>query len=309
MADMTVNKKKIIFKGTATALITPFAADGGVDYESFGKIIDMQAEAGIDALVVNGTTGESCCLSAEERRRNIAFAVRRTSGKVPVIAGTGCNCTALAAEYTAAAAGEGAAAVLVSSPYFNKASEEGIAAHFYTVAEASKLPLIIYDVPSRTGIKMSAELLIKLFEHPNIAAVKEADSDIGKITALMSRNTSGAALYSGGDEMITPLLSIGGAGAVSVVSNVYPGLTRAVCRSFFAGDVQTSARLQLLLRPLIGELFSSVNPIPIKALMSCRGMCENLLRLPLTALPPDKCKKLLSLSENLDREERKLCVR
>lgn len=298
-------KPKCVFRGTATALITPFGADGKVDYESFGKILEKQAEARVEALAVNGSTGESCCLTAEERRKNVAFAVRATGCGIPIIAGVGCNCSALAIEYVRAACGEGASAVLATPPYFNKASPEGIVAHFNAIADASDVPVIVYDVPSRTGMKLDKEIILRIFEHPNVTGIKEADSDVARATAIMSEINGKAAVYSGGDDMITPLLSIGAEGAISVVSNVFPKLTGRICRSFFAGDVIESRRLQLLLAPLICELFDPVNPIPIKALMARNGLCENRLRLPLTPLDAEKAKKLFALAEPLFGEEEK----
>lgn len=302
-----LNDKKAssVFRGTATALITPFSSDGKVDYESLGKILEKQVESGVEALVINGSTGESCCLTAEERRKNVAFTVRTTGGGIPIVAGVGCNCSALAVEYAREACGEGASAVLAAPPYFNKASPEGIIAHFNAIADASDVPVIVYDVPSRTGMKLDKEIVFRLFEHPNIKGIKEADCDVARATAVMSGITGKAVMYSGGDDMITPLLSIGAEGAISVVSNIFPKLTGKICRSFFAGDLAESRRLQLLLAPLICELFTPVNPIPIKALMARNGLCENRLRLPLTPLDAGKSKKLFAVADSLYCEEEK----
>ena len=281
-----------IFRGIATALITPLTA-AGIDYAQFGKLIDWQIDQGINALVICGTTGESSTLSDAEHRRAIAFACERVNGRVPVIAGTGSNETAYAVELTKSACADGADAVLVVTPYYNKTTQNGLVAMYNTIADASTKPVILYNVPSRTGIGIQPETYVKLAQHPNIAAIKEANSDISKIVETFALVGDQLDIYSGNDDQIVPILSMGGQGCISVLSNVVPRETVAITDQFFAGNVAEAARLQCQFMPLIRSLFCESNPIPVKAAMSALGFCENYLRLPLVPMEQDHYETML----------------
>ena len=287
-----------IFRGIATALITPLTADG-IDYAQFGKLIDWQIDQGINALVICGTTGESSTLSDAEHRRAIAFACERVNGRVPVIAGTGSNETAYAVELTKSACADGADAVLVVTPYYNKTTQNGLVAMYNTIADASTKPVILYNVPSRTGIGIQPETYVKLAQHPNIAAIKEANSDISKIVETFALVGDQLDIYSGNDDQIVPILSMGGQGCISVLSNVVPKETVAITDQFFAGNVAEAARLQCQFMPLIRSLFCESNPIPVQAAMSALGFCENYLRLPLVPMEQDHYETMLQRMREL----------
>lgn len=287
-----------IFRGIATALITPLTADG-IDYAQFGKLIDWQIDQGINALVICGTTGESSTLSDAEHRRAIAFACERVNGRVPVIAGTGSNETAYAVELTKSACADGADAVLVVTPYYNKTTQNGLVAMYNTIADASTKPVILYNVPSRTGIGIQPETYVKLAQHPNIAAIKEANSDISKIVETFALVGDQLDIYSGNDDQIVPILSMGGQGCISVLSNVVPRETVAITDQFFAGNVAEAARLQCQFMPLIRSLFCESNPIPVKAAMAALGFCENYLHLPLVPMEQDHYETMLQRMREL----------
>lgn len=286
------NMKKTIFKGIATALITPFNAEG-IDYEQFGRIIDWQIESGINALVVCGTTGEASTLTDDEHRDAIAFAVKRAAGKVPIIAGTGSNDTGYARDLTRCACEAGADAVLVVTPYYNKATQKGLVKMFTDIADMSDAPVILYNVPSRTGVNIEPDTYRILADHENICGIKEANGNLSKIVETMSYVYGKLDLYSGNDDQIVPLMSVGGIGAISVLSNVLPKETCQIAEKFFAGDIHGAAQLQYQYHALISALFSEVNPIPVKAAMAAMGFCENTLRLPLT--PMDEAKEAAML--------------
>ncbi len=290
--EPTMKNSTPIFRGIATALITPLTADG-IDYAQFGKLIDWQIDQGINALVICGTTGESSTLSDAEHRRAIAFACEKVNGRVPVIAGTGSNETAYAVELTKSACADGADAVLVVTPYYNKTTQNGLVAMYNTIADASTKPVILYNVPSRTGIGIQPETYVKLAQHPNIAAIKEANSDISKIVETFALVGDQLDIYSGNDDQIVPILSMGGQGCISVLSNVVPRETVAITDQFFAGNVAEAARLQCQFMPLIRSLFCESNPIPVKAAMSALGFCENYLRLPLVPMEQDHYETML----------------
>lgn len=287
--------KKTIFKGIATALITPFGSDGGIDYERFGALIDWQIDSGINALVVCGTTGESSTLTDDEHREAISFTVRRAAGRVPVIAGTGSNDTAYARDLTRCACAEGVDAVLVVTPYYNKATQKGLVQMYTQIADESSAPVILYNVPSRTGVNIEPDTYRILADHGNIAAIKEAGGNISKIVETMSYVHGKLDLYSGNDDQIVPLMSLGGIGAISVLSNLIPRETCEICEKFFAGDISGAAALQYKYHSLINALFSEVNPIPVKAAMAAMGWCENTLRLPMTAMDETKADKLYAI--------------
>ena len=275
---------KPIFEGAATAIITPLTPDG-VDYEAFARLIDWQIEKGVAALVVAGTTGEGSTLNDEEHRAVVSFAVRQTAGRVPVIAGTGSNDTAYAIDLTRYCCNEaGADAVLVVSPYYNKATQGGLIKSFAEIADASTKPIILYNVPSRTGCNILPKTCRELSEHPNIVAIKEASGDISQIAETARLCEGRLDIYSGNDDQILPVLALGGKGVISVLSNVLPAETQAMCDLFFKGDIAESRRMQLKYLPLINALFSEVNPIPVKAAMAALGFGEDFLRLPLTSM-------------------------
>ena len=287
-----------IFRGIATALITP-TTPTGIDYDRFGRLIDWQIQQGINALVICGTTGESSTLTDAEHRRAIAFACERVNGRVPVIAGTGSNETDYAVELTKSACADGADAVLVVTPYYNKTTQRGLVTMYNTIADASTKPVILYNVPSRTGIGIEPATYVKLAEHPNIAAIKEANSDISKIVETFSLVGDRLDIYSGNDDQIVPILSMGGAGCISVLSNVIPAETVAITQRFFAGDVAGAAQLQCKYMPLIRALFCESNPIPVKAAMAALGYCDNYLRLPLVPMEEDHYQRMLQRMREL----------
>ena len=287
---MTANP---IFRGAATALVTPLT-ENGIDYNQFGRLLDWQVDEGINALVVCGTTGEASTLTDDEHRDAIAFAVERVNGRVPVIAGTGSNDTAYAIELTKFACEAGADACLVVTPYYNKATQNGLVAMYNAIADASTKPIILYNVPSRTGCAIQPATYAKLAEHPNIQAIKEANGNISAIVETMALVGDKLDLYSGNDDQIVPLMSMGGQGVISVLSNVLPRQTVELCDKFFAGDVAGAAKMQCDMLDLINALFCEVNPIPAKAAMAAMGFCENYLRLPLTPMEDANFQRLLT---------------
>lgn len=273
--------KKPIFEGMATALITPIT-ENGIDYEAFGKLIDWQIEEGIDGLVICGTTGESSTLTDEEHREAIAYAVKRANGKVPIIAGTGSNDTAYALDLTKFACEAGVDGVLVVTPYYNKATQNGLIKLFTQIADVSTVPVILYNVPSRTGVNIEPATVAALAEHPNINAIKEASGNISKIAEIAALCGDKINIYSGNDDQVIPIMSLGGKGCISVLSNLVPKEASLMCKKFTDGDVKGATKMQLDYLPLINALFCEVNPIPVKAAMAAMGYCEDYLRLPLT---------------------------
>ena len=286
-------KNETIFRGAATALVTPLD-ENGVNYDQLGRLIDWQVEEGINALVICGTSGEASTLTDEEHRAAIAYAVERVNGRVPVIAGTGSNDTAYAIDLTRFACQAGADACLVVTPYYNKATQNGLVAMYNAIADASTKPIILYNVPSRTGCGIQPATYAKLAEHPNIAAIKEANGNISAVVETMALVGDRLDVYSGNDDQIVPILSMGGQGVISVLSNVLPRQTVELCDRFFAGDVAGAARMQCELLDLIQALFCEVNPIPVKAAMAAMGFCENYLRLPLTPMEDAHFQTLLA---------------
>ena len=287
-------KTKTIFEGAATALITPLTPDG-VDYENFGRLIDWQIDAGIDALVIAGTTGEGSTLTDEEHREVLDYAVKRAAGRVPMIAGTGSNDTAYAIDLTRFACDIGYDAMLVVTPYYNKATQKGLVKMYEAIADASTKPLVLYNVPSRTGVAIQPATYAALAEHPMIAAIKEANGDISKIAETMALVGDKLDLYSGNDDQIVPVLSLGGKGVISVLSNLIPAETSQMVKKFMAGDVRGAAKMQLDYLALINTLFCEVNPIPVKAAMNEMGFCSNDIRLPLTEMEDGNRAKLIAL--------------
>ena len=275
--------KNTVFQGIATALVTPMTATG-VDYNALARLIDFQLEEGIHALVAVGTTGESATLTPEERKEVIRFTVQRVNGRVPVIAGTGTNNTAHVLDFTKAACDDGADAALVVTPYYNKATQSGLLAHFTAVADASEKPVILYNVPSRTGCNLLPDTVAKLSQHEKIVAIKEASGDMSQVVEIFAKCGDKLDVYSGEDALIVPMMSMGGAGCISVLSNVVPGLTAKMANLALAGDFASAAALQCKLLPLVRCLFSQVNPIPVKAAISTMGFGQEHIRLPLTPM-------------------------
>ncbi|MBO4308350.1 MAG: 4-hydroxy-tetrahydrodipicolinate synthase [Clostridia bacterium] len=286
--------KKTVFEGVATAIVTPMNASG-VDYEAFGKLIDWQIACGVDAIVAAGTTGEGSTLTDEEHREVLKFCVERVAGRIPVIAGTGSNDTAYAIDLTEYACEVGADAMLLVTPYYNKATQNGLIASFRAIADRSSKPCILYNVPSRTGCNLLPATVAALAEHPNIVGVKEASGNISQIAQIAALCGDKIDIYSGNDDQIVPILSLGGKGVISVLSNPLPAETAKICRLWREGKTKEAAALQLKLLPLIDALFCEVNPIPVKAAMAAMGYGENYLRLPLTSMEKAHEEVLLKL--------------
>lgn len=286
--------KNTVFTGAATAIITPFKNDR-VDYKAFEKLINWQIEQGIDAIVAVGTTGEGPTLTDAEHREVIRFCVETVAGRVPVIAGTGSNDIAYAISLTEYACQVGADAMLLVTPYYNKATQQGLIASFTAIADASTKPCILYNVPSRTGCNITPETIAVLAEHKNIVAVKEASGNISQIAKIAQLCGDKLDIYSGNDDQIIPVLSLGGKGVISVLSNLLPKETSQLCHLYMEGNTQQALQLQLDYLPLVDALFCEVNPIPVKAAMAAMGYCENQLRLPLTPMEAKHEEVLLGL--------------
>ena len=282
-----------LFEGAGVALVTPFKENGEVNYEKLEEIVEEQIAGGTDAIIACGTTGEASTMTHEEHLDVIEYICRVTKKRIPVVAGTGSNCTETAVYLSAEAEKRGADGLLLVSPYYNKATQKGLMAHFTAVADAVKIPVILYNIPGRTGVTIKPETIAALCRDvDNIVGVKEASGNFSAIATLMSLSDGKVDLYSGNDDQIVPLLSLGGKGVISVLSNVAPRQTHDICASYFAGDVKTSAALQLKAIPLITELFSEVNPIPVKAAMNMMGKGVGPLRMPLTEMEPQNQEKL-----------------
>ena len=282
-----------LFEGAGVALVTPFKENGEVNYEKLEEIVEEQIAGGTDAIIACGTTGEASTMTHEEHLEVIEYICRVTKKRIPVVAGTGSNRTETAVYLSAEAEKRGADGLLLVSPYYNKATQKGLMAHFTAVADAVKIPVILYNIPGRTGVTIKPETIAALCKDvDNIVGVKEASGNFSAIATLMSLSDGKVDLYSGNDDQIVPLLSLGGKGVISVLSNVAPRQTHDICASYFAGDVKTSASLQLKAIPLITELFSEVNPIPVKAAMNMMGKGVGPLRMPLTEMEPQNQEKL-----------------
>ena len=276
--------KKTIFKGMATAIVTPMKADKSVDYEALGRFIDFQIENGINAIVAVGTTGESATLEPWEQKEVIRFTVERVAGRVPVIAGAGTNNTLHVLEYTKNACEVGADAILVVTPYYNKATQNGLIAHYTAVADASTVPVIVYNVPGRTGCNLLPRTVAKLAEHPNIVGIKEAAGNMAQVVELAALCGDKIDIYSGEDALNVPIMAMGGKGAISVLSNVVPAKAVEMTDAALAGDYEKAAALQCEMLPLIKALFSEVNPIPAKAAVAAMGFGEENVRMPLSPM-------------------------
>lgn len=286
---MTKNR---IFTGAGVAIVTPMNADGSVNYEAMGQLIEQQVQGGTDAIIVCGTTGESSTLTDEEHRRVIQFTVAQVNHRIPVVAGTGSNDTAYCLELSQEAEKMGVDGLLLVTPYYNKCSQKGLIRHYLTVADAVNLPMILYSVASRTGVNILPETLKELSKHPNIVAVKEASGSISQVAKIRHLCGDDLDVYSGNDDQIVPLLSLGGIGVISVLSNLMPKETHDICQLYFDGKVQESAALQLKLLDLINNLFSDVNPIPVKEALNMMGFPAGPCRMPLCEMDDAPREKL-----------------
>ena len=292
--------KNKVFEGCATALITPF--DGGkIDYASFEDIVERQIAAGVSALVFSGTTGEAPTLSESEWRDICSFAVKSVGGRARVIVGCGSNSTAEAAKRAARAAEAGADALLVVSPYYNKGNKEGIVRHYKCVCSAAEIPVIAYNVPSRTGVDLDLPVCREISKIPNMAGIKEASGSASRAACLMSYIGDDLPLYSGSDEINLPVLSVGGSGIISVVSNVFPEQCTAMCRSAVSGDIRTARELSSALYPFTVSLFCEVNPIPVKTVLSYMGLCREEFRLPVYNISEENRKRVVGEYERTAR--------
>lgn len=276
-----------IFKGAGVAIVTPFTEDNQVNYPEFARMLEDQIANHTDAIIVCGTTGEASTLTHEEHIACIEFAVKTVNHRIPVIAGTGSNCTDTAIYLSKAAEAVGADGLLLVSPYYNKATQKGLYEHFSMIAKSVSIPIILYNIPGRTGVNIAPETMVALAKDvENIVAVKEASGDFSSIAKLMSLADGCIDVYSGNDDQIVPLLSLGGAGVISVLSNVMPQYTHDICQKYFDGAVAESAKMQLDAIPLIKALFSEVNPIPVKDAMRLMGYKTGKCRRPLTDMEP-----------------------
>lgn len=274
-----------IFTGAGVAIVTPMHEDGSVNYEKFAELVEFQIKGGTDAIIVCGTTGEASTMSHEEHLDVIKYCVEVVKGRIPVIAGTGSNCTETAVYLSQEAEKYGVDGLLLVSPYYNKATQNGLYTHFKTVADAVKVPILLYNVPSRTGCNILPQTIIRLCRDcENIVGVKEASGNISQVAQLAALAKGSIDIYSGNDDQIVPILSLGGKGVISVLSNVAPTQTHEICAKYFAGEVAESCRLQLEAMELCGALFCEVNPIPVKKALNLMGMEAGTLRLPLTEM-------------------------
>jgi 4-hydroxy-tetrahydrodipicolinate synthase len=285
-------KDMSIFQGSGTAIITPFKHDGSMDFDKMGALIDWQVERGTDAIVVVGTTGEASCLYDDEHLETIEYAVERTAGRIPVIAGVGSNQTDHGVKLSEGAQKRGADALLHVTPYYNKTNRNGLIEHFTVIADSVDIPILLYSVQGRTGMNLAPDVVAELAKHPNIVGIKEASGNIAQVAEIARVTPDGFDLYSGNDDMIVPLLSLGGKGVISVVSNIMPKETHDMVMKFLAGDVKGARELQLDMKPLIDALFMEVNPIPVKAALWLMGKCEYNYRLPLRRMEEDNLEKL-----------------
>lgn len=282
-----------IFKGSGVAIVTPMHENGEVDYERFARLLEFQIENGTDAIIVCGTTGEASTLSHEEHLEVIRYCIKTVAGRIPVIAGTGSNCTDTAIYLSREAEAAGADGLLLVSPYYNKATQNGLYGHFKAVAESVKLPILLYNIPGRTGCNIQPETIVRLCRDvENIVGVKEASGDIKQITRLAALAEGCVDIYSGNDHEIVPIMSVGGLGVISVLANIAPAQTHELCQKFLDGDAQGSRRMQLEAVELCDALFCEVNPIPVKKALELMGMDTGTLRRPLTEMEPANVQRL-----------------
>ena len=290
--------KKVVFTGAGTAIITPFR-NNKIDFDAYKRILDKQIEEKVGAIVVCGTTGESATLNDTEHKQMIDFTLEYVNGRLPVVAGTGSNDTAYAIQLSKHACDAGVDALLCVTPYYNKTTQKGLVRHYYAIADAVDKPIIVYNVPSRTGVNVLPETCFELSKHPNINAIKDAANNTTQILRTIALCGDELNVYSGDDDQITSHLALGAKGVISVLSNILPGETQRICTSFFEGDLKESLRLQIKYLDLVGALFSEVNPIPIKKAMSLAGYCTDEVRLPLTDMEEANEKKLTAIMKKL----------
>lgn len=282
-----------IFKGSGVAIVTPFKPDGEVNYEEFARQIDFQVNNGTDAIIVCGTTGESACLSEEEHIRVVDFCIKHVNHRVPVVAGSGSNCTDTAVYLSQEAEKAGADGLLVVTPYYNKATQKGLIDHFTIIANSVHIPIILYSVKSRTGLNINPETAAYLAKNvPNITAIKEASGDIAQVARIMALAEGNLDVYSGNDNEVVPIMSLGGIGVISVAANVAPSYMHNMCLNYLNGDVAEARRMQLKLIDLVDALFCEVNPIPVKHAMNIMGMNAGPMRRPLSPMEPENIEKL-----------------
>ena len=288
-----------IFRGSGVAIVTPMHEDGAVDYEQFAELIEFQAANGTDAIIVCGTTGEASTLTHEEHLDVIKYCVETVAGRIPVVAGTGSNCTETAVYLSKEAQSAGADGLLLVSPYYNKATQKGLYAHFRAVAEAVDLPILLYNVPSRTGCNILPETVVKLCQDmENIVGVKEASGNITQIASLAALADGKVDIYSGNDDQIVPIMALGGLGVISVLANVAPAQTHEICQKFFDGDVEGSMKEQLRAIELCDALFCEVNPIPVKEALNLMGKEVGPTHMPLSKMEPEHVEVLKTAMQN-----------
>ena len=283
--------KKLVFRGAGVAVITPFT-ETGINYPELGRIIEDQIAGGTDAIIITGTTGESATMTDAEHREAIRYTVEQVKGRIPVVAGTGSNETSYAIELSKYAEHVGADALLLVTPYYNKCTQNGLAAHYTAIADSVSIPAILYNVPSRTGVNIKTETYVQLAKHPRIVAVKEASGDLSAILRLRAAVGDELAVYSGNDDQIVPILSLGGQGVISVLSNIAPRMTHDICQNYFDANTAEAARLQIACADLVDALFCEVNPIPVKTAMRRLGYNAGPLRMPLSEMEPANAAKL-----------------
>lgn len=281
-----------IFRGAGVAIVTPFKADGSVDFDNYGQLIEWQIAEGTDAIISCGTTGEASTMTDEEQIETVAYCVDKVKGRVPVIAGAGSNDTNHGINLSREIEKIGADALLQVTPYYNKATQKGLIQHYTAIADSVNIPMILYSVPGRTGVNIKPPTVLELSKHPNIVAIKEASGNISQCAEIARLVPEDFAIYSGNDDMVTPLLALGGDGVISVLSNVAPKATHDMVQKFFDGDIRGAIEIQLKAKPLIDALFAEVNPIPVKAALDIMGRSKMNFRLPLCE-PEESTMKLL----------------
>ena len=281
-----------LFQGSGVALITPFTKDG-VDFPALGKLIDRQIAGHTDAIICCGTTGEPSTMTEAERAEVIRFTIERVGGRIPVIVSSGGNNTEVVIRHSMEAQKAGADGLLVVTPYYNKCTQNGLIAHYTAVADAVDIPIIVYNVPGRTGVNVQPQTLLQMSKHPNIRAIKEASGNIAQFTEMQRLCGDTVAIYSGEDGLILPIMALGGQGVISVLANVVPEQTHALTQAMLQGDLKTARELQFQYNPLVDRLFCEVNPIPVKAACHALGLCENIVRLPLTPMEEANRQTLL----------------
>ena len=292
--------KKIIFKGCGTAIVTPFT-ENGVNFEEFKKLIEFQIENGADSIIVCGTTGESSTMTLEEKQQTIKFAIEVANKRIPIIAGTGGNCTASVIEMTKYAESVGADAVLIVTPYYNKTTQAGLIAHYSEIAKSTSLPIILYSVPGRTGVNINPTTCLELSKIPNIVAIKEASGNLSQIAEIANLCKDNLHIYSGNDDQILPILSVGGLGVISVLSNIYPKYTHDMVENYFNGNTAKATSMQLNAIELVKALFCEVNPIPVKEALNILGFNCGIPRLPLVELSNLGKEQIKNAIENFNK--------